>query len=66
MSISMPGETDPVKVAGWARDEAVRENRDVLIVDTAGRLHVDQELMDELARVRRWSSRTTCCWWSTR
>jgi signal recognition particle subunit SRP54 len=50
---SQPGQTDPVKVAGWAREEAVRENRDVLIVDTAGRLHVDQDLMDELAKVRK-------------
>jgi signal recognition particle subunit SRP54 len=50
---SQPGETDPVKVAGWAREEAVCENRDVLIVDTAGRLHVDQDLMDELANVRK-------------
>jgi signal recognition particle subunit SRP54 len=49
---SQPGETDPVKVAAWARDQAVQENRDALIVDTAGRLHVDQELMDELAKVR--------------
>ena len=43
------GETDPVKVAKWALDEAKREDRDVLIVDTAGRLHVDEELMAELA-----------------
>jgi signal recognition particle subunit SRP54 len=50
---SQSGETDPVKVATWAREEAVRENRDALIVDTAGRLHVDQELMDELAKVRK-------------
>jgi len=50
---SLPGETDAVKVAGWAREQAVKDNRDVLIVDTAGRLHVDQELMDELARVRK-------------
>ncbi len=50
---SLPGESDPVKVASWAREQAVSENRDVLIVDTAGRLHVDQELMDELARVRK-------------
>ena len=50
---SQPGETDPVKVAGWAREQAVAENRDALIVDTAGRLHVDQELMDELAKVRK-------------
>jgi signal recognition particle subunit SRP54 len=51
----MPGETDAVKVAGWAREQAVQESRDVLIVDTAGRLHVDQELMDELAKVRKVS-----------
>ncbi len=50
---SQPGETDAVKVAKWARDQAVQENRDVLIVDTAGRLHVDQELMKELAEVRK-------------
>jgi signal recognition particle subunit SRP54 len=49
---SRPGETDAVAVATWARDQAKQENRDVLIVDTAGRLHVDQEMMDELARVR--------------
>jgi signal recognition particle subunit SRP54 len=50
---SQPGETDAVKVASWALDQAVQENRDVLIVDTAGRLHVDQDLMDELAKVRK-------------
>src|SRR2546423_3795447 len=50
---SQPGETDPVKVAKWARQQAVQENRDVLIADTAGRLHVDQELMAELAEVRK-------------
>jgi signal recognition particle subunit SRP54 len=50
---SQPGETDAVKVADWARQQAAKENRDVLIVDTAGRLHVDEELMDELAKVRK-------------
>jgi signal recognition particle subunit SRP54 len=50
---AQPGETDAVKVASWAREQAVQENRDALIVDTAGRLHVDQELMDELAKVRK-------------
>ena len=50
---SMSGEKDAVKVASWAREQAVQENRDVLIVDTAGRLHVDAELMDELAKVRK-------------
>jgi signal recognition particle subunit SRP54 len=48
-----PGETDAVEVAGWALGQAKEQGREVLIVDTAGRLHVDEELMDELARVRK-------------
>jgi signal recognition particle subunit SRP54 len=48
-----PGETDAVAVADWSLRQAKEERRDVLIVDTAGRLHVDEELMDELARVRK-------------
>jgi signal recognition particle subunit SRP54 len=43
---------DPVKVAKSAVKQARREGRDVLIVDTAGRLHVDQEMMREAGRVR--------------
>ena len=43
---------DPVAVARKALDQARAQGRDVLIVDTAGRLHVDEELMDELAAVR--------------
>src|SRR5947208_8776267 len=39
---------DPVEIAKWARDRAVSEGKDVLIVDTSGRLHIDRELMDEL------------------
>ncbi len=39
--------TDPVAVAKGAIEEARRLGRDVLIVDTAGRLHVDDDLMDE-------------------
>jgi signal recognition particle subunit SRP54 len=46
-------DADPVEIAGWALDRAREENRDVLIVDTAGRLHIDQDLMDELARIRK-------------
>jgi len=42
----------PVQIASWARDRAVAEGKDVLIVDTAGRLHVDQELMKELAEIK--------------
>jgi signal recognition particle subunit SRP54 len=43
---------DPVAVAKDALDQARAQGRDVLIVDTAGRLHVDEELMDELVAVR--------------
>src|SRR5881398_3200611 len=44
---------DPVKIAAWARDRAISEGKDVLIIDTSGRLHVDQELMAELARIKK-------------
>ncbi len=44
---------DPVEIAAWALDRAREESRDVLIVDTAGRLHVDEELMAELSRIRK-------------
>jgi signal recognition particle subunit SRP54 len=44
---------DPVEIAGWALDRAREERRDVLIVDTAGRLHIDKDLMDELTRIRK-------------
>ncbi len=46
-------DADPVEIAGWALDRAREENRDVLIVDTAGRLHIDQDLMEELAKIRK-------------
>ena len=44
---------NPVKIAKWARDQAVADGRDVLIVDTSGRLHVDAELMRELADIKK-------------
>ncbi|MGH2994172.1 MAG: signal recognition particle protein [Solirubrobacterales bacterium] len=44
---------DPVEIAEWALNRARAEDRDVLIVDTAGRLHIDEALMDELARVKK-------------
>ncbi|HMT05105.1 MAG TPA: signal recognition particle protein [Solirubrobacterales bacterium] len=46
-------DADPVEIASWALGKAKDEGRDVLIVDTAGRLHIDSELMDELARIRK-------------
>jgi signal recognition particle subunit SRP54 len=42
----------PEKVARNALRHAAREGRDVVIVDTAGRLHVDPEMMAEIRRVR--------------
>lgn len=44
-------EQDPVAIAQAARDEAKRRFRDVLIVDTAGRLHIDAEMMAEIKRL---------------
>jgi signal recognition particle subunit SRP54 len=43
---------DPVDIAGWALEQATRDGKDVLIVDTSGRLHVDQALMEELAKIK--------------
>ena len=44
---------DPVAVALGARAEAERTGRDVVVVDTAGRLHTKTNLMEELKKVRR-------------
>ena len=44
---------DPAAVAYEATDKAVREGYDVVIVDTAGRLHNKVGLMNELAKIRR-------------
>jgi signal recognition particle subunit SRP54 len=44
---------NPVQIAKWALDRAKTEGKDVLIVDTSGRLHVDQELMAELAEIKK-------------
>ncbi len=46
-------ERDPVDIAEWALDQVRSDGQDVLIVDTAGRLHIDQELMDQLAEIKR-------------
>jgi signal recognition particle subunit SRP54 len=46
---------DPVRAVRDGLDRAQADGRDTVILDTAGRLHVDEELMDELARVRKES-----------
>jgi signal recognition particle subunit SRP54 len=43
---------DPVDIAKHGVDWARTKGRDVLIIDTAGRLHIDERLMDEIARIR--------------
>ncbi len=47
------GEKNPVKVCQAAVKEAKKKNADVVILDTAGRLHVDDELMQQLERIDR-------------
>ena len=42
------GETQPLDLARSARRESANSGRDVLLVDTAGRLHIDDQLMAEL------------------
>jgi len=46
-------DADPVDIASWALDRAREDECDALIVDTAGRLHIDEELMAELAKIRK-------------
>ncbi len=45
------GQQDPIKTAKQAVDEAQKKLVDVLILDTAGRLHIDEEMMDEVKRI---------------
>src|SRR5579863_4530650 len=47
-----PEETKPLELARSARKEAVQTGRDVLLVDTAGRLHIDDDLMSELSSLK--------------
>ncbi len=49
---TLEGEKDPVHVAKLALQKAKSEGFDVLIVDTAGRLHIDEELMEQLERIK--------------
>jgi len=47
-----PGQADPVRRAGDALTEAKNLGFDVVIVDTAGRLHIDDDLMTELEAIK--------------
>ena len=47
------GQDDPVGIVRAAKREAIRSLRDVMIVDTAGRLQIDDNLMQELENIKR-------------
>lgn len=47
------GSKDPVAIASHAIPYAVSHLRDVVIIDTAGRLHINEELMDELVHIKQ-------------
>ncbi|MBT9153408.1 MAG: Signal recognition particle protein [Firmicutes bacterium] len=45
---SMRESKNPVEIARAAKESAMRQGRDLVIIDTAGRLHIDERLMQEL------------------
>jgi signal recognition particle subunit SRP54 len=47
-----PEEKTPLDLAASARRESTQTGRDVLLVDTAGRLHIDDQLMNELQELK--------------
>src|SRR5579872_3161943 len=47
-----PEETKPAELARSARRDAMQTGRDILLVDTAGRLHIDDDLMTELTELK--------------
>jgi len=49
---SMGDKVDPVEICRGGFDYAAEHHRDVIILDTAGRLHIDEELMGELQRIK--------------
>ncbi len=46
------GQKNPVEIAGNALRQAGMTGADVLIIDTAGRLHINEELMEELSQIK--------------
>lgn len=46
------GQSDPVETAKYAIEEARRTLKDLVIIDTAGRLHIDNDMMAEIAAVK--------------
>ncbi len=50
--VNMGTKEDPVKIATIAKEKAYNDHYDVLIIDTAGRLQIDEVLMNELKRIK--------------
>ncbi len=50
---SMGDKNSPVDIAKAAVEHAVKNGYNVVIIDTAGRLHIDEEMMEELAEIKR-------------
>ncbi len=49
---TMPEGTDPVEIAKKAMEHADRYGHDMVFVDTAGRLHIDEKMMDEIKNIK--------------
>ena len=49
---TMPEGTDPVEIAKKAMEHADRHGHDMVFVDTAGRLHIDEKMMDEIKNIK--------------
>ena len=61
---SMGADVNPVTIAKEAVAHAIKHGNDPVILDTAGRLHIDEQLMDELANIKSGSKsdgNTSCC-----
>ena len=50
---TIEGSKDPVDIARTALEQARRDNHDLVIIDTAGRLAVDEQMMDEIENIKR-------------
>lgn len=53
---TMGDKISPVDIAKAALEHAKRNQNDVVIIDTAGRLHIDEELMEELKEIDKWTN----------
>ena len=59
------GQANPVRIAEEAIKYARDHGHDMVFLDTAGRLHVDEALMNELKNIKPRSIPTKFSWWWT-